>query len=123
MIIDFDVSNHIKFEINVSLYKLLSIMREAKVYFHPMRGESFGMSVVEAMATGLVPIVPDVGGPTEFVSHEYHFNTLEQAAQIISCALHLPHEERIQISSSVHKFSIFNYITGFQHVVNGLLSH
>ncbi len=42
-------------------------MRKSKVYFHPMVGEHFGISIVEAMAAGLVPVVSDVGGPTEFV--------------------------------------------------------
>lgn len=42
-------------------------MGEAKIYFHPMVGEHFGMSVVESMTAGLVPVVPDIGRPTEFV--------------------------------------------------------
>lgn len=44
-----------------------SVLREklsyAKVLLHTQFFEAFGMSVVEAMASGCVPIVPDVGGP------------------------------------------------------------
>ena len=47
---DFDLCDYVTFETNTSLDRLLSIMREAKVYFHPMVGEHFRMSVAEAMA-------------------------------------------------------------------------
>jgi glycosyltransferase involved in cell wall biosynthesis len=120
---DFDLSDYVTFETNASLDRLLSIMREAKVYFHPMVGEHFGMSVAEAMAAGLVPVVPSVGGPTEFVFKKYQFNTLEEAVPIISSAFHLPFEERVQISNSVNKFSTSNYVAGFQKIVKGMISN
>jgi glycosyltransferase involved in cell wall biosynthesis len=123
MVIDLGLTDYVTFEINASLDKLLSIMGQSKVYFHPARGEHFGMAVVEAMAAGLIPIVPNKGGPTEFVPKEYHFNTLEQAAEIISSAFHLPSSKRLQMSNSVNKFSTCHYIKRFQHIVNGLLSN
>ena len=120
---DFDLGDYVTFETNASLDRLLSIMREAKVYFHPMVGEHFGMSVAEAMAAGLVPVVPTVGGPTEFVFKKFHFTTLEEAVPIISSAFNLPFEERVQISNSVNKFSTSNYIAGFQKIVKEMLSN
>jgi hypothetical protein len=131
MVRDLDLTDYITFEVNASLDKLLSIMREAKVYFHPatrgeapiQRGEQFGMSIVEAMAAGLIPIVPDLGGPTEFVSKKYQYRTLEQAAEIISSAFHLQYAERVQMSNSVNKFSNSHYIKGFQHILELILSH
>jgi glycosyltransferase involved in cell wall biosynthesis len=121
MVIDFDLEDYVTLETDVCLNNILSIMREAKVYFHPMVGEHFGISIVEAMAAGLVPIVPDVGGPTEFVPKEYHFHTFEEAVKIISTAFNTAYTERVQISDSVSKFSISNYIEGFQKIVNELL--
>jgi glycosyltransferase involved in cell wall biosynthesis len=131
MVRDLDLTDYITFEANASLDKMLSIMREAKVYFHPatrgeapsQRGEQFGMSIVEAMAAGLIPIVPDIGGPTEFVPKKYQYSTLEQAAEIISSAFHLQYAERVQISNSVNKFSNSHFIKGFQHILNELLLH
>jgi glycosyltransferase involved in cell wall biosynthesis len=120
MVIDFDLEDYVTFETDVCLNNLLSIMREAKVYFHPVVGEHFGISIVEAMAAGLVPIVPDVGGPTEFVPKKYHFHTFEKAVEIISTAFNIPYTERVQISNSVSKFSISNYIEGLQKIVNEL---
>lgn len=120
---DFDLGDYVTFETNISLERLLSIMREAKVYFHPMVGEHFGISVAEAMAAGLVPVVPTVGGPTEFVFKKFHFTTLEEAVPIISSAFQLPFEERVQISNSVTRFSTSNYIAGFQKIVKEMLSN
>ena len=130
MVRDLDLTDYITFEVNASLDKLLSIMREAKVYFHPatrgedpiQQGEQFGMSIVEAMAAGLIPIVPNIGGPTEFVPRKYQYRTLEQAAEIISSAFHLQYAERVQISNSVDKFSNSHYIKGFQHILNESVS-
>ncbi len=45
-----DLKDYVTLETNVCLNNLLSIMREAKVYFHTMVGEHFGISIVEAMA-------------------------------------------------------------------------
>jgi glycosyltransferase involved in cell wall biosynthesis len=123
MVIDFDLEDYVTLETDVCLNNLLSIMREAKVYFHPVVGEHFGISIVEAMAAGLVPIVPDVGGPTEFVPKKYHFHNFEEAVEIISTAFNTAYTERVQISNSVSKFSISNYIEGFQKIVNELLPY
>lgn len=128
MVRDFDLEDYVTLETSVCLDKLLSIMREAKVYFHPMVGEHFGISIVEAMAAALVPIVSNVGGPTEFVPKKYHFHTFEEAVKIISTAFNTTYTnttytERVQISNSVSKFSILNYVEGFQKIVNELLPY
>jgi hypothetical protein len=73
------------------------------------------------MSAGLIPIVPSIGGQTEFVPSKYHFHTLEQAAQIASSGFNIPDSERILMSNSVKRFSTQNYIRGFQQVVNRLL--
>lgn len=43
--------------------ELLKYFSEAKVYFHPKINEHFGISIVEAIAGGLVPVVYKNGGP------------------------------------------------------------
>jgi glycosyltransferase involved in cell wall biosynthesis len=121
LILNLDLTDYVTFQINASLDKLLCAMRQSKIYFHPMIGEHFGMTVAEAMAAGLVPIVPSIGGPTEFVPQQYHYSTLEQAAEIISQAFRLPYLKRVQISNSVDKFSNSYYIQGLQRIVNELL--
>jgi alpha-1,2-mannosyltransferase len=123
MVQDLGLTDYITFEINASLDNLLSIIRESRVYFHPMAGEHFGMAVAEAMAAGLIPVVPNEGGPTEFVPQQYQFNTIKQAAEIITYVFnHLPKTERIKIGSGINKFSNSHYIERFQSILNELLS-
>jgi glycosyltransferase involved in cell wall biosynthesis len=122
LILDLDLSDYVTFQINASLDKLLCAMRQSKIYFHPMIGEHFGMSIAEGMAAGLIPIVPNIGGQAEFVPQQYQYSTLEQAAEIVSSVFNLPSAQRIQISNSVNKFSNPHYIEGFQQIVSKLLS-
>jgi glycosyltransferase involved in cell wall biosynthesis len=122
MVLDLDLTDYIRFEVNASLDKLIYIIRESGVYFHPMVGDHFGMAVVEAMAAGLIPVVPTEGGPAEFVPQQYHFATIEQAAEIITYVFNrLPRTERMKISDDTIKFSNSHYIEGFQGLVNELI--
>lgn len=115
------LTDYVTFEINASLDHLLSIIQESRVYFHPMVGEHFGMSVIEAIAAGLIAVVPDEGGVTEFVSQKYQYNTLEQAAEIIMHVLNNVHKtEQIKIGKDIDKFSNSHYIAGFQTILNEL---
>jgi glycosyltransferase involved in cell wall biosynthesis len=41
----------------------LSALSTAKIYLHTQSTEAFGMSIVESMAAGCIPIVPRTGGP------------------------------------------------------------
>jgi glycosyltransferase involved in cell wall biosynthesis len=123
MILDLGLTDYVTFEINATLDKLIFIIRESRIYFHPMVGEHFGMSVLEAMAAGLIPVVPNEGGIIEFVPKKYQFNTIEHAAEIITYVFnHLPKTEQIKISYDINKFSNYNYIEGFHAILNELLS-
>jgi glycosyltransferase involved in cell wall biosynthesis len=123
MVLELGLTDYITFEINASLAKLLYIIGESRVYFHPMVRDHFGIAVVEAMAAGLIPVVPNEGGPTEFVPREYQFNTIEQAAEIITYVFNdLPKTELIKINDNINKFSNSHYIDGFQTILNELLS-
>jgi glycosyltransferase involved in cell wall biosynthesis len=92
-------------------------MKEAKVYFHTLPGEPFGISTVEAMSSGLIPVVPDIGGHTEFVPLKYQFHTFREGVKVVSNALNAPSSERILISNSVKKYSVRNFIQRFQVII------
>jgi glycosyltransferase involved in cell wall biosynthesis len=111
---DLEIKDYVAFQTNIGLECLFITMRKAKVYFHPMVGEHFGISIAESMAAGLVPVVPTIGGPTEFVPRRFQFHSLDEAACIVSSAFNLSARERRQISDSVLKFSASNYIHNFQ---------
>ena len=81
----------------------LSLLSQAKVYLHTMRNEHFGMSIVEAMSAGLVPVVHKSGGPWIDILQEtqgrygYAYNNLEEAAEFITKVLH---EEKLRVQLS-----------------------
>jgi glycosyltransferase involved in cell wall biosynthesis len=122
MIADYDLSDYVSLQISISFNKLLQLMQLAKVYFHPRIDEHFEISIVEAMASGLVPVVSDIGGHTEFVPSKYHFHTLEHAADVIASAFEATNSERMAISNSTIKFSNSNYIKSFHRILSELIN-
>ena len=118
LIKEWDIDNYVILKPNVSLDELFKIIRRAKIYFHPKSGEHFGMSIAESMAAGLAPIVPNIGGQTEFVPQKFHFKSLNEAAHLVSELFHLSCAERRQISDSITRFSTSIYIKKFQELLS-----
>jgi glycosyltransferase involved in cell wall biosynthesis len=121
MVKDYELERFVKFETNASFDVLLDLMRQAKVYLHPLPGEPFGISTVEAMSAGLIAVVPDIGGHTEFVPRKYQFHTLGEGVEAIADGMQASDSERKLLSDSVRKFSVSSYIRSFQKIVNDLL--
>ena len=85
----------IEFLINKSNKELWHIYNKAKIYWHasgygedlkvhPEFAEHFGISTVEAMGAGVVPVVINAGGQKEIVidgENGYLWNTLEELAE------------------------------------------
>ena len=116
----YNLEDYVTFEANVSFSRLLDLIRESKVYFHPLLGEPFGISIVEAMSAGLIPVVPNIGGHTEFVPLKYQFRTFGEGVEAISSALKASNSERMLISDSVRRYSIDSFIHHFQQVITNL---
>ena len=123
---EYNLDNNFTVKVGISFEHLLELMRKSKVYLHPLAGEPFGISIVEAMSAGLIPVVPDEGGYTEFVPEYYQFHTHQQAADIIGKILiasdNNMQAERTQLSESVSKFSTESYKAGLRKVIEPLLS-
>jgi glycosyltransferase involved in cell wall biosynthesis len=113
----YGLEDFVRFEINVRFDRLLDLMCRSKVYVHPLPGEPFGISTVEAMSAGIIPVVPDIGGHTEFVPARYHFHTYGEGVQAVAAALAAPASERIRLSHSTQKYSVTNYIKKFQQIL------
>jgi len=67
------------------LRKNRDLLAKAKAYVHCAENEHFGITIVEAMASGCVPIVHNSGGPREIVTEDVGFkwhNTAEAAEQV-----------------------------------------
>lgn len=64
--------NNVSFVV-APLRKVSELLGKAKVYIHCAQNEHFGITIVEAMAAGCVPVVNDSGGPREIVSDSVGF--------------------------------------------------
>jgi glycosyltransferase involved in cell wall biosynthesis len=113
----YELGDFVRFEINLKFDRLLDLMRRSKVYVHPLPGEPFGISTVEAMSAGIIPVVPDIGGHTEFVPAKYQFHTYGRGVEAVATALAAPASERVKLSHSTQKYSVTNYINKFQQIL------
>jgi glycosyltransferase involved in cell wall biosynthesis len=116
----------IEFHINASFEDLIDLMKKSKIFFHPGEGEHFGMSIVEAMSAGLIPVVPAIDGQSEFVPKQYQYSSLDDAVKIVSSLLIDVSTEEIakesnKMSSIAKNFSETNYKKQFQLIVGQLL--
>ncbi|MGC2575271.1 MAG: glycosyltransferase, partial [Candidatus Nitrosopolaris sp.] len=123
MILDYGLENYVKLVFGASFDRLLDLMKRSKVYFHPLAGEPFGIAIVEAMASGLVPIVPTIGGSSEFVPSEYQYHTIQQAADMIANILGEINDDNAlarsdRISNIVSKFSIQSYKKNLNNIID-----
>jgi alpha-1,2-mannosyltransferase len=95
---------------NASNEELIDAMSKSMIYFHTMIGEHFGVSIVEAMAAGLIPVVPSYGGCSEIVPSEYQYHTLQEAAEhIAKYAKIADDQKRIQMHEIARQFSPDNF--------------
>ncbi|AJY74601.1 glycosyltransferase family 4 protein [Paenibacillus beijingensis] len=86
--------------LNCSLEELESLYREAKIFWHatgymendaefPEKMEHFGITTVEAMSYGVVPVVINKGGQPEIVENEVNGYLWDDEQQLLELTLEL----------------------------------
>jgi len=92
LIHDLKLEDRVTLLVGIPFRQLKQVLATSKIYVHPMIYEHFGISVVEAMASGCVPIVHRSGGPyADIVDHDKHgfsFEEIEDLAEKINLILH-----------------------------------
>lgn len=81
------MTNRVKILTDVSRNHLRTLLWSSKVYLHTMKNEAFGISPIEAMASGCTPVVHDSGGPREYVPEHLRYKSIEEAAEKIERAI------------------------------------
>lgn len=67
---------------NASRKQVIKALSRSKIFLHNKRNEHFGISVVEAIDSGCIPIVHDSGGPREIVPFkELRFQNTNEAIE------------------------------------------
>jgi glycosyltransferase involved in cell wall biosynthesis len=114
---ELEISHRMKILTNVSRETLRACLLASKVYFHAAINEHFGVSIVEAMASGCIPVVNDSGGPREFVSKEFRYEDLDQAAANVEKAISAwSPQYAMKISSIAKKFSEDSFSAHFLRI-------
>ena len=80
---------NVEFLRDIDFSKLIALYSKSKIYRHAMRNEHFGISVVETMAAGLVPVIHRSGASWQDMLrmrqgvHGFSYTTASEAADII----------------------------------------
>lgn len=77
------LSERVNIRTNVRRDHLKKILLSSRVFLHTSINEPFGISIVEAMASGCIPVVHNSGGPKDFVPSSQRFNDVKEAADLI----------------------------------------
>ncbi|MDH5389669.1 MAG: glycosyltransferase [Candidatus Bathyarchaeota archaeon] len=78
---------------NVPYNRFFETLSKAKVYLHVMPYDHFGISVVEAMASGCVPVVHRSGGPWQDIldcrqgEYGFSYTSVKEAASLIDALI------------------------------------
>ena len=113
------LSDRVKIYPNYKREQLRHLLLDTRVYLHPTINEHFGISIVEAMSSGCIPVVHNSGGPMEFVPQSYRYNSIDEAAIKVEKAINeWSPENAINVSKSADKFSEKNFAYQFTKVLN-----
>jgi glycosyltransferase involved in cell wall biosynthesis len=108
------LTEKVKIMLNAPKKELEDLLGRAKIYLHTTPQEHFGISIVEAMASGCIPITHNSGGMMEFVPDRYRYEDLQDAVIKINSAMH---EWRPQVAEDMFRiaqqFSEYNFSKNF----------
>jgi len=106
---------------NISRQKLLEYLLESKVYFHASP-ETFGLTVVESISAGCIPIVPDNSAHLEtvpFPQLRYEPNNIDDAQKKIQEAISGNYDEFITpLKDSIRKYDKEQFKKSFISIID-----
>jgi glycosyltransferase involved in cell wall biosynthesis len=110
---------------DLSRRDLVQKLQESKVYFHASE-ETFGISVVESIAAGCIPIVPDNSAHRETVQFKelrYVPYDIEDAQAKVKSALSGAFDGLLeQLQDNVQKYDVANFKRSFVEFIDGISS-
>ncbi|HET7644749.1 MAG TPA: glycosyltransferase [Nitrososphaeraceae archaeon] len=119
MIQNYGLMDRIQLIPNATKNEMINALSSSLIYLHTMYGEHFGISIVEAMASGLIPIVPSYGGCSEIVPLEYQYNTIPDAAAcIFNSIYHYDTTKKNFLYGIAKQFSPENFTRNLKSVID-----
>jgi len=113
-IIEKERVSNVKLWPNASFEELHSLRLQSKVYLHTMPYEHFGISIVEAMALGCVPVVHRSGGPWYDILERkeiygYAYSSVTEAVTKIEILLNDPNRYIKRALLALRRSKAFTY--------------
>ncbi|KAJ3223143.1 asparagine-linked glycosylation protein [Clydaea vesicula] len=121
VIMELNLSNAVKIVENAPYSVLFDYLESATIGIHTMTDEHFGIGIIEYMASGVIPLAHDSGGPKSDIVVDYKGEktgylacTVEEYASGIKTILELSYRERSKIQLNARnliteKFSEENF--------------
>lgn len=99
---------------NIGFEEMVSLLKSSKYFLHTLINEPFGLTAVQAIAAGCLPIVHDSGGQRETVFFdELRYHSIEEIPQLIK---RLELKSQAEIDSLVKQLQK-NAIENFEEAV------
>lgn len=107
------------------------LLKTSKVYLHPMKYEHFGIAIVEAMASGLIPVVHKSGGAwmdiVEYGRYGFGFKSVEEAIENINNILEMREDElqswRLKFRKKIRVFSYSTFKSNIEHLIKAFFKY
>ena len=119
----FNLESKVKLLKNIDRNDLITYLNDSKVYFH-CSNETFGISVVESIAAGCIPIVPNSSAHKEtvpFAELRYNENDLDDAKNKVERAINGEFDHLLKpLQDSIKKFSTQQFQQSFLSLIEGL---
>ncbi|CAL0307954.1 unnamed protein product [Lupinus luteus] len=132
--LELNVNEQVEFHKNITYRELVRLLGGAVAGIHSMTDEHFGISVVEYMAAGAIPIAHNSAGPKmDIVLAEDGEQTgflawnIDEYADAISRIIRMPEKERLLMASAARKrarrFSEQRFYDDFKAALRPILCH
>ncbi|WP_287961200.1 glycosyltransferase [Acidiplasma sp.] len=115
--------NNVNIIPNIDNDTKIELYRKSSIYLHLNPKENYGISVLEAMSYGLIPVVPESGGPwIDIVSRGkfgYSYKNIYECPDIIKG---INYEDAKNIHESVNRFSQKNFEESMLNFINDVIN-